>query len=287
MTTFDLHQHLWPPALIDRLSARHSPPMLRSSLLTTTEGTFQIDLGQHVLEQRLASLDASNIDVTVVSLQPTLGFEALPPSERRPLLAAYHSGIRELIVASNRRIRALAAGEYVAGLEGVCIGASRVIHPEALADVLDPLEQSGGFLFVHPDHTPLAPAMPNWWAAVSDYTAAMQAAYLAWIDRGAPRWPTLNVLFAILAGGAPFQLERLRSRGVDTQTLTRIPTYFDTSSYGRLALELCLAIYGVDRLVHGSDFPLIDPGTTMSAIEALGKATSHALYDRNPQTLLR
>jgi predicted TIM-barrel fold metal-dependent hydrolase len=114
----------------------------------------------------------------------------------------------------------------------------------------------------------------------------MQAAYLAWIDRGAARWPNLNVVFALLAGGAPFQLERLRSRGVDTRRLTALPVFFETSSYGRLSLELCLATYGVDRIVHGSDFPVLDPTPTMSAIRALGKAATHAICDRNPHSLL-
>ena len=90
----------------------------------------------------------------------------------------------------------------------------------------------------------------------------------------------------MLAGGGPFQMERLRSRGVDTRQFSAIPAYFETSSYGRVALELCLATYGVERLVHGSDFPVVDPTPTMNAIRAFGKATFHAICDRNPQSLL-
>jgi predicted TIM-barrel fold metal-dependent hydrolase len=130
------------------------------------------------------------------------------------------------------------------------------------------------------------PTKPGWWNAVAGYTAQMQTAYLAWIERGAARWPDVRVVFALLAGGGPFQLERLRSRGVDTRRLSAMPLYFETSSYGRLALELCLSAYGVERLVHGSDFPVVDTTPTMSAIEALGKATAHAICSANPESLL-
>jgi len=286
MSTYDLHQHLWPQPLIELLSVRQSPPFLRASVLTTSEGRFPVDLAEHRLERRLGALDAAGIDIAVVSLQPTLGFEGLPVPERRSLLAAYNDGIAELVQASGGRLHALAAGEPRPGFAGVCVGASRLLDPDGLKHILDRLERTGGFLFVHPDSAAGTATKPGWWAALVDYPAAMQAAYLAWIDRGAARWPNLNVVFALLAGGAPFQLERLRSRGVDTRRLTALPVFFETSSYGRLSLELCLATYGVDRIVHGSDFPVLDPTPTMSAIRALGKAATHAICDRNPHSLL-
>lgn len=285
MPTFDLHQHLWPEPLIERLSERRRPPFLSGATLTTTEGSFPVDLGENGLERRLAALDAAGIDVAVVSLQPTLGYEGLPPAERMPLVAAYHEGIAEIVGASGGRIVALSAGRFEEGFAGVCLGASQLVYPDALGRILDPLQQSGGFLFVHPENGSPSPLKPHWWAAMTDYTASMQAAYLAWLDCGAGRWPTLPVVFAMLAGGGPFQIERLRSRGVDTQPLAAIPAYFETSSYGRIALEFCLASYGVDRLVHGSDFPVVDPAPTMNAIRAFGKATFHAICDRNPQSL--
>ena len=74
----------------------------------------------------------------------------------------------------------------------------------------------GQVLFVHPG-PPGAPATdaPPWWTAVVDYTTQMQAAYFAWLDHGVGQHRDLNVVFAVLAGGGPFQLERLRSRGGD------------------------------------------------------------------------
>ena len=88
-------------------------------------------------------------------------------------------------------------------------------------------------------------------------------------SRGSPAaraaGPTSNVVFAILAGGAPIQLERLASRGVDVRTVLYPNVYFDTSSYGRRALEVCVETFGVEQLVHGSDAPVIDPAVNASS----------------------
>jgi predicted TIM-barrel fold metal-dependent hydrolase len=119
---------------------------------------------------------------------------------------------------------------------------------------------------------------------VVDYTAQMQAAYFAWITGGAQRWPELRLVFAVLAGGGPFQLERLASRGVDVRNALLANVYLDVASYGRRALELCLSTFGVGQLVYGSDLPVIDSGPTLEAIRTLG--LDDALCRENPARLL-
>jgi 6-methylsalicylate decarboxylase len=284
---YDVHQHLWPPALVELLRWRGRPPYLDGAILTTLEGSFRVETRTNELERRLEALDRAGIDVALISLQPTLGFESLPPRERAPLVSAYHDGIAKLVEASAGRLRALAAGEYAAGFDGVCVGASRLHDPATLDDVLAPLRRSGGILFVHPDRVAEAPAgAPHWWAAVAGYTAGMQSAYLAWIEHGAPRWPSLRVVFSLLAGGAAFQLDRLQSRGVETRRFVGAPVYFETSSYGRPSIELSLAAFGIDRIVHGSDYPVIDPDRTLGVLRGLGPAAYAGVSSRNPAALL-
>jgi predicted TIM-barrel fold metal-dependent hydrolase len=122
---------------------------------------------------------------------------------------------------------------------------------------------------------------------VVDYTAQMQAAYAAWLAHGSDRWPDLRVVFAILAGGAPFQLERLASRGVDTRGVLHPNVYLDTASYGVRALELSLSTYGIGQLVYGSDAPVIDAEPTLRAIRGFGQAVADAVCRDNPARLLR
>ena len=191
-----------------------------------------------ISKRRLALLDRLGIDVALVSLQPTLGVGELPEDERDELVAAYEDGMRDLGPAAARLIP-LAAGRYSEQFVGTCVGAPDLLDLDHLAPTLDELESSGKLLFVHPGPVPAsARDVPGWWAAVVGYTAQMQAAYAAWIAAGVERWPNLDVVFALLAGGGPFQIERLQSRGLAGRELLHASVYFETSSYGRRALEL-------------------------------------------------
>ena len=280
MPTVDMHQHLWPEPFLEALARRKRPPRLTGTVLELVgERSIDIDLGAHDLETRLALLDRSEIDVAVVSLQPTLGID-------EELGTVYERGIRDLVAASSGRLVALAAGRAVDGFPGACVAASELGALEAMAPRLDELERRGVFLFVHPGPAQPPDGAPDWWPAVVDYTAQMQAAYAGWLASGAQRWPDLRVVFAILAGGAPFQFERLSSRGVAGRELLHENVYFETASYGRRALEVCLATFGVSQLCYGSDTPVIDAAPTLDAVRGFGDAVADALCNLNPSRLL-
>jgi 6-methylsalicylate decarboxylase len=279
--TVDLHEHLWPESLLELLARRKRPPRLSGTVLELAgERATEIDLAAHDLDARLALLDRCEIDVAVVSLQPTLGIED------EELVGAYERGILELAQAARGRLVPLAAGAEVGGFAGACMAASELGDLEKLAPRLDELERRGAFLFVHPGPASARDGAPDWWPAVVDYTAQMQAAYAAWLADGAKRWPTLSVVFAILAGGGPFQLERLRSRGIPSRELLHQNVYFETASYGRRALDLCLGTFGVGQLCFGSDAPVIDPQPTLDAVRGFGEAVADALCNVNPSRLL-
>lgn len=286
MPVVDIHQHFWPQALVEALSRRHRPPRLRGSTLELAgERETAIDLGAHDLDARLALLDRCGIDTAVVSLQPTLGIGELPANERDELVAAYEDGMLEL-AARSARLVPLAVGRNREGFVGACLGAPELLDLDRVAPTLDELERSGMFLFVHPGPGHPPPGAPSWWPAVVEYTAQMQASYAVWLASGAERWPNLEVVFAILAGGGPFQLERLRSRGVSGRDLLHENVFFETSSYGRRALELCLSTFGVGQLLFGSDAPVIDPTLTIDAVRGFGDAVAEALCEQNPSRLL-
>jgi predicted TIM-barrel fold metal-dependent hydrolase len=285
--TVDVHQHLWPEPFVEVLKRRQRPPRLSGSVLELPgEGAIEIDLRAHGLRARLDVLDRCEIDVAVVSLPPTLGIEGLPEDEGAELAAAYESGILELAAASSGRLVPLAAGAGLEGFVGVCVGAGELLDLDRLAPRLDELERSGAFLFVHPGPAHPPHGAPAWWPAIVEYTAQMQTAYAVWLAEGAERWRDLAIVFAILAGGGPFQLERLISRGVSGRELLHENVYFETASYGRRALDLCLATFGVRQLLFGSDAPVIDPKPTLDAVRGFGDAVADALCNQNPTRLL-
>jgi hypothetical protein len=285
LAAFDVHQHFWPEPLLAALARRRTPPRLRGDVLELREGSFDAGLAAHDLQARLRELDRDEIDVAIVSLAPTLGIELLPADEAELLLGAYHEGILEVARESAGRIRAFAAGRVLDGFDGVTVAAGALAGLESLSSLLTELARRQGVLFVHPGPIASPPGVPDWWAPVVGYTGQMQAAFAVWLSGGLERWPDLSVVFAILGGGAPFQLERLRSRGVDPRLAVRPNIYLETASYGAHALRLCLETVGVGRLLYGSDAPVIDSQPTLQAVRGFGAAVEDALCRRNPAML--
>jgi predicted TIM-barrel fold metal-dependent hydrolase len=286
VTAFDVHQHLWPQPFAEALARRSQPPCLRDGELVLGEGRFPRGAEADSLADRLAGLDRDGIDVAVLSLQPTLGIDALPERERDELVEAWVGGVRELLGEAGGRLLAFAPGRVVDGFAGTSIPAAAARDRDALAPLLDGLEERSGVLFVHPGPVVSPPGAPAWWAWVADYTAQMQAAYLAWLAGGRSRWPSVRVVFAILAGGAPFQLERLAYQGVDVRSTLDPNVFLDVSTYGRRAIELCIETFGVDQLVYGSDVPVVDPARTLHAVRGFGESVHRMLTDHNPARLL-
>ena len=120
--------------------------------------------------------------------------------------------------------------------------------------MLETLERRGAPLLVHPGPATAAAGVPGWWPALTDYVAAMQAAWYAFAVWGRPAHPRLRVCFAMLAGLAPLQRERLVARG--GVAVSDPGVFLDVSSYGARAVDAVLREVGVDRLVHGSDRPV-------------------------------
>jgi 6-methylsalicylate decarboxylase len=301
LSAIDVHQHLWPEPLVAALARRSEPPCLlrRDSSWTLRmhgEHDAPFDLADHDPDRRIALLDALDIERAIVAPSTPIGMEALPPDEAAALIEAYHAGVAEL----PPRLGAWAAVGLVEpdpggiaalldrGFAGACVAADALIGPEgyaALAPVLAMLEQRGAPLLIHPGPSPAtldAPAaagLPAWWPALTRYVASMQAAWLAFAAIGRAAHPELRVCFAMLAGLAPLQRERLVARGGRALADSRV--FVDTSSYGARAVDAVVRELGVDALVYGSDLPVI-----AGAEPALGDAVRVALRERNPARLL-
>jgi 6-methylsalicylate decarboxylase len=279
MAAYDVHQHLLPPTLVEVLRARRERPRIAGGSLELAEGTFPFDERDHDLAERIALLDRDGVDVALVSLAPTMETEG-----KQELEEAYNDGIRGLVADAGGRLRAYAAGTCLDGFAGVCVSAQALVG--GLGTLPDELVRAGQVLFVHPGPPGAPPAgAPPWWTAVVDYPAQMQAAYFAWLDDGVERHPDLDVVFAVLAGGAPVQLERLRSRGGDPERAGHTRIYLDVASYGTRGLGLCLSAVGPDQLVYGSDRPVVDATPTLDALAGLGPDVLDTVRNGNPSRL--
>jgi hypothetical protein len=297
MPAIDVHQHLWPEPLLRALSLRGEPPMIlrhRDGWVLRLEGEpeWPVDPADHDPDRRAALVHADGLDQALVAPSVPLGIEALPAADSEPMLDAYHEGVEALpdafgawaAVGLDEPDPHALARLLDAGFVGACVSANALAGPDGfdrLGPVLETLERRGAPLFVHPGPAPAADAerVPAWWTALTGYVAAMQAAWYAFAVWGRSAHPGLRVCFAMLAGLAPLQRERLVARG---GVAANDPDVFlDVSSYGGRAVDALLRDVGVDRLVEGSDRPVADVVDL-----GLGDAVRTALRERNPARLL-
>jgi hypothetical protein len=289
VTVVDVHQHLLPPSFLQVLAARSQPPLLDGDVLVLAAGRFPFSRADHDVEERLERNRRAGIDVALVSLQPTLGWDGLAASEQQELTGAWHEGIAEVGRAGGGALVPLACAEARPGCPGACVAGRALLDLDALAPLADALERSGRFLLVHPGAPAPAPApapsRPPWWSALVDYVGEMNASYHAWLSAGVARWPRLTVVFALLAGGAPLLHERLEARGGDPSAGAGT-VRFDTSSFGPLALAHALGAVGPARLVLGTDVPVLSPQAALAAVATLEPEARRAIQGDNALALL-
>jgi predicted TIM-barrel fold metal-dependent hydrolase len=296
-TSIDVHQHLWPDELVDRLRARSKAPYLRGwTLHTDGEPPYDVDPAGHDVAARVAADREAGVATSCLSLSSPLGIENLLRPEAQPLIDAWHRGVRELpdhfrawvsVPAEDAdlvSLRRLLGEDRFVGLQ---LPATDLLTPfawERSAQLLLAAELAGKPVFVHPGPEPprvLGGRVPQWWAPVVGYTAQLQAAWWGWQAVGGRRlFPRLKVLFGAGAGLAPVLVERHALRGGGRSTVDP-DVFVDTSCIGTRALEAVVRVLGIDALVLGSDRPYGD-----ALEEFLGDAATHAVRVANPTRLL-
>jgi hypothetical protein len=261
----DVHQHIWPAALIEALRARRDPPRLDGwTLHLAGEPPFAVDPADHDPAARAERLAAAGFGRALVSLSSPLGIEHLPAAEAAPLLTAYHAGALELpgpfgvwaAAAVSEPDPAALAAALDAGCVGLQLPATALGDAAGLrrvAPLLHELERWNRPLFVHPGPAPATPGAPAWWAALVPYVQQMHAAWFAFAAAGRTRHPRLRVCFAMLAGLAPLHAERAVARGGPVTTDPGV--FVETSSYGARATGAVAEALGVEQMVAGSDEP--------------------------------
>jgi hypothetical protein len=295
----DVHQHLWPPGLIEALRSvprarvDRSPWLDGWTLHLPGEPSYAVAAADHDIAARVA-LEAGTA-AALVSLSSPLGIESLPVELATPLLDAWHDGATELpspfqawasVHADHpdvERLEFRLAGPFV----GLQVPATSMLTPaavEVLAPVLRVCEAAGKAVLVHPGpvaRSPTAPELPQWWPAVVDYTGQMSAAWWSWATAGRALLPDLRICFAAGAGLAPVHHERFSIRGGGNPPPIDRHSFVDTSSYGPRGLDALIRVLGIDVLVNGTDRPYA--GTSELR---LGDAADRAVRVTNPRRLL-
>lgn len=281
----DVHQHVWTEPLVAALARRREGPRVRRSggdwvLELAGEPAWPLPRDGEDGGNRAALVAADGLDRALVSLSSPLGIEALPADEARPLIDAFHAGVRALPEATFGFWGAVPVADpepaevdvvLAGGAAGVSLPAQALATPaavERMGPVLERLGRRGAPLFVHPGPAPAGPdpAVPAWWPALTSYVAGQSAAWHAFAAVGRRNHPELRVVFAMLAGCAPVHAERLAARGAPVQALDDRRVFYDTSSYGPHAIGAVAGVVGSGQLVFGSDRPVVRPASAISEL---------------------
>jgi hypothetical protein len=271
-SSYDVHQHLWPDAVLRVLETRATAPRAvwrrgRWEIRLEAEPAFEIDPGDHEPELRVKRLARQGVDRALVAMSSPVGAEAL-----LSVVSAWNESGRELPdelgwwaaihhpPAAGRT--ELAREALRMGAAGICLPAGELASPRPspeLFELFEVLETESAPLFVHPGPpSPGGAAVPGWWHPSTSYVAQQHAAWLGFQAGVRPQFPALRVIFALLAGLAPLHAERTASRGgPGREAGTRDELcFYDTSSYGPRAVGAMATVVGVGGLVHGTDHPV-------------------------------
>jgi hypothetical protein len=296
-SAIDVHQHLWPDELVDRLRARTRPPYLRGwTLHTEGEPAYVVDPADHEPATRVELDREAGVGTACLSLSAPLGIESLPRRDAAPLIRAWHRGAAALpdhfrawasVPASDPDLEELGALLADPRFIGLQLPSTQLLAPtawERLGPVLAVAQTAGVPVLVHPGPVPRSAIdrdVPGWWPAVVGYTAQLTAAWWAWhAFSGRASFPTLRVVFAAAAGLAPVHHERHVIRGGEAQAVDP-DLYVDSSGYGPRALDAVVRVLGIDALVLGSDRPYAEP-----LAELFGAAATKAIRITNPARVL-
>jgi 6-methylsalicylate decarboxylase len=301
--SYDVHQHLWPEAVLQVLERRAGAPRARWEgevwrIDLPGEPSFFVDPQDHDVGAREQALE---VDRALVALSSPTGLEALPARDALAVVAAWHEAAGGLPARLGWWTATPAAlpGEDEAdiarqaladGAAGLCLPATRIAGPgdvDAVSPLLSAASDAGVPVFIHPGPVAGRGIHPAWWSPATDYVAQQHAAWHAFHAEVRPRLPLLRAIFALLAGLAPLHVERTAQRGgaLGESALADQLCFYDTSSYGPRAVRAMATAVGIGQLVHGTDHP-VATATADPVAEAFSDGWAEIVRRNSPSRAL-
>ncbi len=297
----DTHSHYYGEALFHRLAARNAVPRVIAEggqrFMVTPTSRFALQGGFVDLADRLAWIDQQGIGHQLMTFPGALGPEVLPAAEAIVITRDVNDELADVVRAHPARFSAL-AGLPMAdvdacvveleramgrGLRGAILPANYFLSLAGMA-TLDPLfaaaDRLGAHLMVHPGQRHDESLEPRRWPDLTMHRAStielhgvITHAVLTLIHSGAlQRFPRVSWQVVNLGGQFPFVVERM-----DHIVATRDPSaprpsallgtiVFDCASLGPRALEMAVKVFGAERVMFGTDYPIFATDVSRHAL---------------------
>ena len=280
----DLHQHYWPPRVVELLRARSSLPRIARAdggeeLWLPGESAYPFRASMHDMGRRAHDCATAGIDYALQAPPCALGIEWLDIAESQPVFEAWAEAARAMPGRFGWWAWTSATApdldhvreQLDAGAFGLVLPATAMLTErrlETLAPVLELLEARDAALLVHPGVAPerlahgapvaAATDMPSWLPAVTDYMHQMSEATVALHRLLRPDHPTLRVVLALLGGLAPLQYGRAIRRGAPGGWASDTATFYESSSFEAGVIEAVACVVGSGQVRYGTDAPVLD-----------------------------
>ncbi len=299
---FDTHAHFYGETLFRHLAARAETPRVETRAgqrwMVTPTSAFPLVGGFVSTAERLGWMDAQGIDRQLITFPGALGPDVLPIGESLDLVRDVNDELAATCAAHPGRFVAL-AGLPLADLDRSAEELARVVRRlghvgaiipsnyfhslagiAALAPVLEAADAVGAHLMLHPGQRHDESLAPKPWpdlamhrASTIELHAGITHALISLIHSDAlRRYPHITWQVVNLGGTFPFVVERM-----DHIVATRDPAaprpsallgdiVFDCASLGPRALEMAVGVFGADRVMFGTDYPIFTSGVSASAL---------------------
>jgi aminocarboxymuconate-semialdehyde decarboxylase len=321
----DFHCHLYPEEYLKKLEASKGDVRIERNAkgeriilsMGTRVGPVTEDFFDS--EVRLEKIKQHRVDMQVLST-PHPGVDRFSADESAEMSRIINDGLARVVKKYPKNFQALAMLPLIntqlalkeldravldLGFKGMCMltnVAGKTLDSDFLLPVYERAQALGIPIFIHPT-TPLgAQVMQEWRLAIIlgfEFDIMLSATRLAY-SGVLERFPELDFVISHLGAGIPFVAGRI-DRGYHDPTCgikTKKPTteylkdlYCDTVSFYKPALMMAYRFYGAERMVLGSDFPLLIgdlPGAVPSIEEMdITREEKEKILGQNVQRLLK
>lgn len=278
------------------------------------------------LDYRLTLMDRWGVDAQLLSMAGLFGLDALPPDEAITMSRYFNRDLAQVCRDYPGRFYGLAALPWIdldvavaeyrlarqeLGLLGAIIPGNFFTDDHQIQKILPLFREAqklGGHLFIHPGLRPeeygpvpesaLQITQDSWALAkravdVQNNVAQIMLSLL--FSPHLKEFDRVSLQVANLGGNLPYVLERIEHtfhrRGLALPQLSqfRCPIYVDCASLGPRAVRLAVAVYGLNRVVMGSDSPIFSPDYTLEALRnpLLSVEIREAVLSKNGEQIIK
>ncbi len=290
------------------------------------QGIFNFNPVYSDIAGRIELLDRTGVQTQILSLPGLMGIDTLPLEESAPLLQVYNDEVSDICKSHPYRFIGLAALPLAdidvaatelrrcvqeLGLIGAILPINFFVNPDEakkLAPIFEVGQQLGLHFFMHPgwrpDEEPSASSAldphPKWKgvmpiSTLESHTQIARATITLLYSDFLDSYPNVSVQVANLGGTYPILVERMNQiSNILSPEGTPLSKqghqiYVDCASLGPQAIEMAVAVFGVENILLGSDTPTFSIEWSLAAIRDanLTDDNRQRILRRNAQELLR